>query len=243
MMRLRKLLEGFLLALFWLPSRPPFLLMELIARLATSLEIEGRELIPRGGYVLCPTHRGELDPYFIRRALGDSLAFSKRNRFIFRMPYGFLIQRFFMAHWGGWVVTDDDPRTNARALRGALRWLERGKPVTIFPEGHQHGQGIVHEGAAFLACRAGKPLLPLKISDGVFVGEGTPFWRFPWLVWRRYRHEAPRVKLTFLPPLEPDRERYRREGRQYVAELTGRLRELLLAEDLEEGEKKEKGKD
>jgi len=230
-MNWQRVRDGFLLALFWLPSRPPFLLMELIARLATSLEIEGRELIPQGSYVLCPTHRGELDPYLIRRALGDSVIFSKRNRFIYRMPYGPLVQRFFTAYWGGWVVTDEGSEVNARALRGALRWLCKGRSVTIFPEGHQHGQGIVHEGAAFLACRSGKPLLPLRISAGVFVGEGTPFWKFPWLVWRRYRREVPRVKLTFLPPLEPDLERYRREGRRYVAELTERLKEFLFAEE------------
>ncbi|GEM_PF-1530300 len=223
----RRLIELIVSPCYLALSSLAFLVMEALAALIR-LEVHGREHIPRGGYVLCPTHRGELDPYFVRRALRDRLVLPKRNRFIFRLEFGPLVRKLFLAHWGGWIVSEREPRLSALALRGALRWLEGGRPVTIFPEGHRHGQGVVHEGAALLACRSGRPLLPLLIDRGVFVGEGIPFYLFPVVTLGRYLRECPHVRLTFLEPLHPELERYRREGRRYVRELTERLGELLL---------------
>lgn len=207
-----------------------FLPMELIAR-SVHLEVHGREHIPRGGYVLCPTHVGELDPYLIRRALGDRWSFKGRNRFLFRLEFGPWVRRLFLVYWGGWII--EESGLNLAGLRGALAWLAGDRPVTIFPEGHQHGRGVIHQGPAFLACRSEKPLLPLVIDRGVFVGEGTPFYSFPFLVLRRYRREAPRVTLTFLEPLRPDQERYRLEGREYLRSLSKELSQRLFSRELE----------
>lgn len=207
-----------------------FLPMELIAR-SVRLKLQGREHLPEGGYILCPTHVGELDPYLIRRALGDRWTFKGRNRFLFRLKFGPWVRRLFLGYWGGWIVEESGP--NLAGLRGALAWLARDRPVTIFPEGHQHGQGLIHQGPAFLACRSGKPLLPLIIDRGVFVGEGTPFYSFPFLVLWRYRREAPGVTLTFLEPLWPDLGRYRLEGRQYLRALSQELSRRLFGRELE----------
>jgi len=207
-----------------------FLPMELVAAFI-GLRVRGRRHIPQGGYILCPRHMGDLDPYLIRRALHDKLTFAKRNRYLFRLELGPWVRRVFLAWWGGWLVEESGP--NVKALRGALEWLEQGRPVTIFPEGREHGRGVIHKGAAFLACRSGKPLLPLVIDRGVFVAEGTPFFIFPFIVLRRYRREAPRVTLTFLEPLRPDLERYRREGREYLAALTRELGRRLFGRELE----------
>lgn len=207
-----------------------FLPMELIASLI-KLEVRGRENIPDHGYILCPTHRGELDPYLIRRALRDRLTFNKKNRYLFRLKFGPGVQRLFLTYWGGWIV--EESSLNVRALRGALKWLAQECPLTVFPEGHQHGQGVIHKGAAFLACRSGKPLLPLVIDRGVFVGEGTPFYTFPFRVLWRYLREAPRVRLIFREPLWPDRERYRCEGQGYLEALTRELGTRLFERELE----------
>jgi 1-acyl-sn-glycerol-3-phosphate acyltransferase len=202
-----------------------FLPLELIAA-SIKIEVQGREHIPQGGYILCPTHMGELDPYLIRRALADRLTFNKSNRYLFRLEFPPWVRRLFLDYWGGWIVEESGP--NLQALRGALEWLKQGQPVTVFPEGHEHGQEVIHQGAAFLSCRSGRPLLPLMIDRGVFVGEGTPFYLFPFRVLRRYLREAPRVSLAFLEPLWPDLERYRREGRQYLDQLTKELGRQLF---------------
>jgi 1-acyl-sn-glycerol-3-phosphate acyltransferase len=207
-----------------------FLPMELIAR-SIRLEVRGREHIPQGGYILCPTHVGELDPYLVRRALGERWTFKGRNRFLFRLEFRPWVRRLFLVYWGGWIL--EESGLNLTGLRGALAWLVQGRPVTIFPEGHQHGQGLIHQGATFLACRSDKPLLPLVIDRGVFVGEGTPFYIFPFLVLRHYRRQVPRVTLTFLEPLWPDIGRYRREGRQYLQSLSRELSRRLFGQELE----------
>lgn len=207
-----------------------FLPMELIASFI-ELEVRGREHIPPGGYVLCPTHMGELDPYLIRRAFHERWTFKGRNRYLYRLEFGPLVRRLFLAYWGGWIVEESGP--NIRALRGAMGWLRQERPVTIFPEGHRHGQEVIHRGAAFLACRGGVPILPLIIDRGAFVGEETPACIFPFRVLRRYLREAPRVTLTFRPPLQPDLERYRCEGRRYLEALTQELGKRLFGGELE----------
>lgn len=207
-----------------------FLPMELIAAFI-GLKVRGRRHIPQGGYILCPRHMGELDPYLIRRALYDKLTFDKRNRYLFRLEFGPWVRRLFPAYWGGWPVEESGP--NVKALRGALGWLEQGRPVTVFPEGHEHGQGVIHKGAAFLACRSGKPLLPLIIDRGVFVRGRVPFFIFPFIVLWRYLREASQVTLTFLEPLWPDLERYRREGREYLEVLTKELGRRLFGQEPE----------
>jgi len=165
--------------------------------------------MPEGAYLLCPTHIGDLDGYFIRRAL-RRLGSGKRNRYFFRLKAGPWVQRVFLLYWRGWII--DAPGPNVAALHGALDWLDRGNPVTIFPEGLEHGQGVLHLGAALLACRSGRPILPLQIDRGVFVKEETVFYALPLLTLLNYLREAPRVSLTFCEPLQPDLERYHREG-------------------------------
>lgn len=215
-----------------LVSLLPFLFMEVIASFI-ELEIRGKERIPRGGYVLCPTHKGELDPYFIRKALGDRLLFEKENQFIYRLKASSLVRNLFLAHWGGWIVITDG--INVGALRAAMTHLRQGKPVTIFPMGHERSferleveVKPLYPGAAFLACKTGKPMLPLRIDGGVFIGEGRPFYLFPFLTLKRYLKECRKVTLTFLEPIYPDLERYEKENRAYIGELTQRLKKRLL---------------
>lgn len=105
--------------------------------------------------------------------------------------------------------------------------------MTIFPEGHEHGQGIRHLGAALLACRSGKPILPLRIDRGVFVKEETPFYTFPFLVLYNYLRGAPRVILTFCEPLQPDVEKYQKGGRRYLEALTTELGQRLFGRRME----------
>ena len=77
-----------------------FFSMECVASFIR-LEVHGRELVPKAGYLLCPTHRGDLDAYLIRRALRDRLTFNKQNRYLFRLKSKPWVQRLFLLYWGG----------------------------------------------------------------------------------------------------------------------------------------------
>ena len=206
-----------------------FLPMECVASFIR-LEVRGREHLPEGAYLLCPTHIGDLDGYFIRRAL-RRLSSGKRNRVIFRLKARPWVKRIFLLYWRGWIVGASGP--NVATLRGALDWLDRENPVTIFPEGIKHGQGVLHLGAALLACRSGRPILPLRIDRGVFVKGETPFYALPFLTLLNYLRKAPRVTLTFCEPLQPDPQRYHTEGRRYLEILSKELGQRLFGREVE----------
>lgn len=197
-----------------------FVPMKLVA-MVVRLEVHGAEHIPQGGYILCPTHVGDLDAYLIRRAFHDNPHSGKWNRYLYRLEAGPWARRLFLTWWGGWILENTGP--NIGALRGALQWLEQENPVTIFPEGHRHGESTFYHGAAFLACRSDKPLLPLVIDRGIFVADGTPFYVFPFLVLWRHLRRARQVSLRFCEPLQPDVERYNHEGHRYLERLTKEL--------------------
>ncbi len=197
-----------------------FVPMKLIA-IFVRLKVHGAEHIPQRGYILCPTHMGDLDAYLIRRAFHNNPHFDKWNRYLYRLESGPWVRRLFLTWWGGWILESTGP--NIGALRGALQWLEQEHPVTIFPEGHQHGESTFYYGAAFLACRSDKPLLPLVIDRGIFVAEGTPFYVFPLLVLWYHLRRARQVGLRFCEPLQPDIERYNHEGHRYLERLTKEL--------------------
>ena len=52
-------------------------------------------------------------------------------------------------------------------IRACLRHLEAGRSVVIFPEGTRSpagGLGAFHAGAAFVALRSGRDLVPVLLS-------------------------------------------------------------------------------
>jgi len=199
--------------------------MELIAH-AVKLEIEGRERLPAGGFVLCATHKGELDPYFIRRALNDHFWRRMKNQFIYYLNASGFVKRIFLAHWGGHIVCSE--KSHIKVLRGALEALAAGSSITVFPEGFEPSEGKLHPGAAWLACQAHKPLVPLVIeAPYAFIKRGTPFYLFPFVTLFKYLKQSPKVRLVFKDPIFPDQTSYKKNGRGYIEELTAQLgREL-----------------
>jgi 1-acyl-sn-glycerol-3-phosphate acyltransferase len=103
------------------------------------------------------------------------------------------------------------------ATRAALRALERGRVVPIFPEGRIHptsgrefGEG--KPGAAYIALRSGVPVVPAYIS-------GTPETRSIWKALLTPSH----ARVVFGPPIDlsgyPVGEHDRKEAAQEVTDL------------------------
>jgi|GEM_PF-6639020 len=84
-----------------------FLTMKYVA-LFISLEVHGGEHVPKGAYLLCPMHKGDLDAYLIRRALRDRPTFNKRNRYLFRLKSKPWVQRLFLLYWEAGSSTSQD---------------------------------------------------------------------------------------------------------------------------------------
>jgi len=125
------------------------------------VRVEGRENVPRsGGCVIAPVHRSNLDSpilgYITRRRMRymgkDSLW---NNRFM----------AWFSSALGGFPVSRGT--ADRDALRACQAVLERGEPLVMFPEGTRQSGPVIKElfdGPAFVALRAGVPIVPVGIG-------------------------------------------------------------------------------
>ena len=136
-------------------------LIWLVAKALWRISFEGLEHVPRQGpFVLAPVHRSFIDFGLVsgvtRRRMGymgkESLWDSK-------------LLGSFISMLGAYPVNRGAP--DREALRRTLALLERGEPLVLFPEGTRRtGPTIehLHEGAAFVASRAGVPVVPVGIG-------------------------------------------------------------------------------
>lgn len=135
-------------------------------RLWHRLPFDGWAPLPaRGPAILIANHTCCIDHLLIqsrsRRVLGYMIA-----RDMYELP---VVHHFCVRT--GCIPVDRDGR-DLRAMRSALRALEDGRVVPIFPEGRISPEGgralgAIRSGAAFLALRSGVPVVPAFLS-------GTP---------------------------------------------------------------------
>ena len=130
-------------------------------RLYFRLEVDGREHVPPAGPVLLVSnHVSVLDPPLIGGAAPRELFFLAKEE-LFRVP---VFGRFIRA-LNARPVKRDGP--DSRALKTALRVLEEGRALLVFPEGTRGVEGRLGEGkpgAGMLAVMSEAPVLPVHIS-------------------------------------------------------------------------------
>lgn len=160
------------------------------SRLLWRARVVGTERLPReGGYVLAPSHRSMMDILFLTLVTPSPIRFMGKVQ-SFRLPVlGAIFRKL-----GGFPVARDG--TDRKAIRDAMAMLGNGDILAVFPEGtRQHGPKIepLQPGAAYLALRAGVPVLPVGIA-----GSGEIF--------RSHRRRFPafgRVAVVVGEPLSP----------------------------------------
>jgi len=121
-----------------------------------SIEVIGNDLIPAGPKIIVANHANLTDGFILPFVIPERLHF--------------LIQADVLeTTWIGKFLTlaDQVPIQIGRGKDGlqiALKWLERGEPVVIFPEGRlNNGQELLRagSGAALLAAQSNAPLVPI----------------------------------------------------------------------------------
>lgn len=183
------------------------------------LEVIGREKVPaQGGFVLAPAgHRSILDTPLISQTTPRVLRYMGAEKY-FEIP---VVGRFLRIV-GGFPI--ERAKADRHALRLAEAMLLGGEPLIVFPEGTRFKGPLVapiKEGAAFLACRAGVPIVP--------VGMGGTERALP----KGARFVRPRkcvlvIGDPILPPERTEGERVRRATvRELTAELHGTLQTLF----------------
>lgn len=132
-------------------------------RVCFRLEAHGQEHVPaEGPVILCSNHISTFDPPTVGTPLTRKVHFMAKEE-LFRIPlFGKLIGSLgaFPVKRGG---------VSKESIRHALKILEDGGMLGIFPEGSRGG-GMGKKGAASLAARSGATVVPAAIigSYGLF---------------------------------------------------------------------------
>jgi 1-acyl-sn-glycerol-3-phosphate acyltransferase len=139
--------------------------------------MRGQERLPAtGGYVLAPSHRSMMDIPFLALVTKDRVRFMGKVE-VFKIP---VLGACFRA-LGGFPVARDG--TDRKAVRDSMAMLQSGEKLAVFPEGtRQNGPKIqpLQPGAAYLALRAGVPIVPIGIagSEEIMRSRSRLFPRF-----------------------------------------------------------------
>lgn len=136
-----------------------------LAGLVLGLKVHGTDRVPETGpLVVASNHRRYLDPVYVSMAVPRRLQWmGKKELFVFPFTRLFyLIGTFPVDRQGG----------GRAALRAALKYLDLGAALGIFPEGTRRrgakGAGEEREapksGAIMLAARSGAQVLPVHVG-------------------------------------------------------------------------------
>lgn len=181
-----------------------------ICRLLFRVTAEGTEHVPAtGGFVLAPVHRSFLDFALV------SIVTRRRLRYMGKAE-------LWKYRWGGRILESlgafpvHRGGADREALKRAVEVVARGEPLVLFPEGTRRFGPVVkdlYEGAAYVAARAGVPIVPVGIGGSERA--------------MRKGRKLPRpvkVHVVVGPPIPPPPQK---EGgsvsRRAVHETTGRL--------------------
>lgn len=144
-------------------SRRYRIFREIVVALAgflLGLKVHGAERVPeKGALIVASNHRRYLDPVYVCMAVPRRIQWmGKKELFVF--PFSrlfYLIGCFPVDRQGG----------GRSAIRAALRYLELGAALGIFPEGTRGKNGdrdTPKSGAVMLASRSGALVLPVHVG-------------------------------------------------------------------------------
>ena len=152
--------------------------------------VVGAEHLPASGpYVLAPVHRSNVDWLVVARVTRRRLRYLVKGEVWRVKSVGRLLELL-----GTFPVKRG--AADREALGRSLEVLAAGEPLVVFPEGTRGAGPVVgelREGAAYLAIRAGVPVLPVGMSG---LERSMPRGsRFP---------RPARVRIVVGPPVLPD---------------------------------------
>jgi 1-acyl-sn-glycerol-3-phosphate acyltransferase len=193
------------------------------AKLYWRLTIEGRENLPTSGaYVLAPVHRSNVDTPLAALLTRRRMRFIAKDSLWKFAPFGWFISTF-----GGFPVRRG--MADRDALLRCLAVVNAGHPLVMFPEGTRREGPVIEDlfhGPAFVASRAGVPVVPVGIGGSArTMPRGAKFIR------------PVKIHIVIGPPMQPPPPdegtgRVTREAhRKMTADIQGELQRLFdLAE-------------
>lgn len=173
------------------------------------VSVEGREHVPAGPFVLAPVHRSNVDTPLVAAVTSRRLRYMGKQEMWKVRPIGWLFSAF-----GSFPV--DRARADRDALRRCIEVLAEGDPLVVFPEGTRRSGPVVEdlfEGAAYIATKAGVPIVPVGIGGSeAAMPKGAKMIK------------PVKVHLVVGPPLQAEPSPTGRVPRSAIHDLTERLR-------------------
>ena len=207
------------------------IVMRALVRLFTKVRIEGDlAAIPRdGGLIIASNHASNADPVLIGAFLAPKLG----------RPFNWLGKRevfdwpilSWMARHGG-VHPVERGAADVEAFRSAMRILEGGHMLAIFPEGTRSPDGRLQEGqegVTALAQRSGATIVPIGVGNSDLL----------WPKGRRFPRRTPSVTVSVGTPfrladalaaVEPAAFRHRKRAKEAGTTMIMRRIAALLPE-------------
>ncbi|MBI2525563.1 MAG: 1-acyl-sn-glycerol-3-phosphate acyltransferase [Candidatus Rokubacteria bacterium] len=188
-----------------------------VLRVWFDLAVEGTEhLPPSGPFILAANHHNYLDGVVLGVALPKPIAFLVMPRVYRASPLHPAFHRHIRS------IPINLQRPDPGAIKRALRVLEDGGVLGIFPEGPFSRQGRLmpgQPGVATIALRSGAPVVPAAIR-GTF--EALAGQRF-------YLPRRHPLSVSFGPPVHATLPRHRRATRDDREEFTRRVMAQIAA--------------
>ena len=178
------------------------------------VNVEGLQNIdPNGSYIFIANHTSYIDTPVVLANISVQFRFLAK-RGLFQIPF----LGTHLSRAGHIPVPREDPRAAVKTLQLAGEAVQQKKiSLLIFPEGGRTPDGILapfKEGGAYIAIRAGVPVVPLVLIGGRHVlpyGGGVV--------------KSGKITLRILPPIETAGMSLKERGT-----LTEKVRALLLSE-------------
>lgn len=129
-------------------------------RVVWRLRVEGRENLPAGPFILAPVHRSNIDTPLAGAITTRRMCFLGKDSM-----WKYKASAWLFNNLGGVPVRRG--ASDREAMRKCLEVLQRGEPLVVFPEGGRRSGPILEplqEGAAYLALKAGVPIVPVGIG-------------------------------------------------------------------------------
>ncbi len=132
----------------------------IIFKLFFRLKVTGQQNIPQDGpFIIVANHSSLLDPVILGVSVRPKIIFVA-SAYLFKIRWlGYLLRKANSIP----VQREND----IKAIKQALKILQKGGVLGIFPEGgidRQKNNLPVRAGAAYLATKVGVPIVPIKIK-------------------------------------------------------------------------------
>lgn len=170
------------------------------ARIFHGFRVIGLELIPKAegrGLIIAGNHISSFDPPLIGSIVPREIHFMAKRELFEKQPLRWVVEHLM-------AFPIDRNKGDTKGIKEALRFLNSGVAIGIFPQGTRNaGDAAALDGAAFLAQRAAVPLQPVAIY-----------------------HERGKLRVRFGEPLYPQG-KSREEMVQLTQTLMQKISELI----------------